>query len=82
MGALMKKMVCQPAQVVRAPPSRTPAATPRDPTAPHRVRPRRRWAPEYVVMMMDSAAGVIRAAARPWAGAGGDELGGVRRRNR
>ncbi len=46
MGALIQKMACQPAQVVRAPPSRTPAATPRDPTAPHKVSPRRRCAPE------------------------------------
>ena len=46
MGALIQKMACQPAQVVRAPPSRTPAATPRDPTAPHRASPVRRCAPE------------------------------------
>ena len=82
MGTLTQKMSCQPAQVVSAPPNRTPAATPRLPTAPHRARPLVRWAPEYVVITSDSAAGVIRAAPRPWAGAGGDELGGVARRTR
>ena len=34
-GPLTQKMNCQLVQVVIAPPSRTPAATPRLPTAPH-----------------------------------------------
>ena len=66
-GTFTQKMSCQPAHVVRAPPSRTPTATDRLPTAPHSARPRARWLPEYVVMMIDRAAGVMRAAPRPCA---------------
>src|SRR4051812_30030597 len=44
-GTLIQKIACQPAHVVSAPPTRTPPATPRLPTAPHRARPFRRWAP-------------------------------------
>ena len=34
-GTLIQKMSCQPTHVVTAPPTRTPAAIPRLPTAPH-----------------------------------------------
>jgi hypothetical protein len=66
-GTLIQKMSCQPAHVVSAPPSRTPAATDKLPTAPHSARPRVRCAPVYVVVMSASAAGVMRAAPAPWA---------------
>ncbi len=45
MGTLTQKMACQLAHVVRAPPRRTPAATPRLPTAPHMASAVLRWAP-------------------------------------
>ena len=66
MGPLIQKMNCQLVQVVTAPPSRTPAATPRLPTAPHMASAVLRCAPAYVVVMRDSAAGVRSAALRPW----------------
>src|SRR4029079_12921404 len=62
---VVTKMHCQLVQVVMAPPSRTPAATPRLPTAPHRARAALRWDPAYVVMMSARADGVRRAALRP-----------------
>ena len=65
-GPLIQKMNCQLAQVVTAPPRRTPAATPRLPTAPHRASAVLRWVPAYVVMIRASAEGVSRAALRPW----------------
>ena len=37
------------------------------PTAPHSARPFARWTPEYVVMMIANAAGVISAAPAPCA---------------
>ena len=36
-GTLIQKMYCQLVHVVMAPPTRTPAATPRLPTTPHRA---------------------------------------------
>ena len=45
MGPLIQKMYSQLAQVVIAPPSSTPTATPRLPTAPHRARAVLRWVP-------------------------------------
>ncbi|HEY5117803.1 MAG TPA: hypothetical protein VIJ00_19935 [Nakamurella sp.] len=45
MGTLIRKIICQPAQVVIRPPTMTPAAMPRPPTAPHIARPFVRCAP-------------------------------------
>ena len=59
-------MNCQLVQVVIAPPSSTPAATPRLPTAPHIASAVLRCAPAYVVMISDRADGVSSAALRPW----------------
>src|SRR4051794_30756924 len=56
-GALIQKMNCQLVQVVIAPPRRTPAATPRLPTAPHRASAVLRWVPAYVVVISASADG-------------------------
>ena len=44
-GTFTQKIICQPAKVVITPPTRTPAAMPRPPTAPHIARPLARCAP-------------------------------------
>ena len=74
-GPLIQKMNCQLAQVVMAPPTRTPAATPRLPTAPHRASAALRWAPAYVVVIRDERRGGQERGAEALDGAGGDELG-------
>ena len=45
MGPLIRKMKCQLAAVVMKPPTGTPTATPRLPTAPHSARPFLRCSP-------------------------------------
>ena len=65
-GTLTRKTHSQLSQVVSMPPRRTPAAAPPLPIAPHAARAVARWPPEYVVAMIDSAAGVRSAAPSPW----------------
>jgi hypothetical protein len=45
MCTLIQKIICQPAQVVITPPTKTPTAMPSPPTAPHNARPFVRCAP-------------------------------------
>ena len=66
-GTLMKKIHSQESAEVRTPPSRTPAAAPTPPTAPHAPRAMLRSRPSWNVRTrMASAAGVTVAAPRPW----------------
>src|SRR5919201_1768451 len=66
-GTLTKKIHDQLSALVRTPPMRTPAAAPKPPTAPHTPSAMLRSRPSVkVVERIDSAAGVITAAPRPW----------------
>src|SRR3954470_10197100 len=65
-GTLTKKIHDQLNASVSTPPSRTPAAAPKPPTAPHTPSATLRSRPsEKVVVRIDSAAGEITAAPRP-----------------
>jgi hypothetical protein len=62
-----KKIHSQLSASVKTPPSRTPAAAPKPPTAPHAPRAMLRSRPSTnVVERIESAAGVMIAAPRPW----------------
>jgi hypothetical protein len=66
-GTFTKKIHSQPRASVRMPPRSTPAAAPKPPTAPQTPRAMLRSRPsEKVVDRIESAAGVITAAPRPW----------------
>src|SRR5439155_18101674 len=66
-GTLTKKIHDQLRAEVRIPLSNTPAAAPKPPTAPQTPRAMFRSRPSMkVVERMDSAAGVMTAAPRPW----------------
>src|SRR3954470_8733401 len=66
-GTLTKKIQDQLSTSVRTPPSRTPAAAPKPPTAPQTPSATLRSRPsEKVVVRMDSAAGEMIAAPSPW----------------
>src|SRR5207245_5389475 len=65
-GTLTKKIQDQLSALVKMPPSSTPAAAPKPPTAPHTPSAMFRSRPSTnVVERMDSAAGVMTAAPRP-----------------
>jgi hypothetical protein len=65
-GTFTKKIHSQLNALVRMPPSRTPAAAPKPPTAPQTPSAMLRSRPSVkVVDRIDSAAGVIIAAPRP-----------------
>ena len=66
-GTLTKKIHDQLRADVRMPPMSTPAAAPKPPTAPQTPKAMLRSLPSVkVVERIDSAAGVITAAPRPW----------------
>ena len=66
-GTLTKKIHDQLSASVRTPPSRTPAAAPKPPTAPQTPSAMLRSRPsENVVVRIDSAAGEMTAAPSPW----------------
>ena len=66
-GTLMKKIHSQPKYFVRTPPSSTPTAAPAPPSAPQIPSALLRSAPSSkVVMTIESAAGEMIAAPRPW----------------
>src|SRR5436190_23811671 len=66
-GMLTKKIHDQLSVEVRTPPISTPAAAPKPPTAPQTPSAMLRSRPSVnVVDTIDSAAGVITAAPRPW----------------
>ena len=66
-GMLMKKIHSQLSVSVKMPPSRTPAAAPKPPTAPQTPSAMLRSRPsEKVVIRIESAAGAMIAAPRPW----------------
>src|SRR6266508_2408580 len=66
-GTLTKKIHSQLSASVRTPPSRTPAAAPKPPTAPHTPSAMLRSRPSTkVVDRIESAAGVMIAAPSPW----------------
>ena len=65
-GRLMKKIHSQLRRSVKTPPSSTPAAAPKPPTAPQTPSAMLRSLPSAkVVMRIDSAAGAMIAAPRP-----------------
>src|ERR671927_706020 len=66
-GTLTKKIHSQPRYLVRIPPKRTPAAAPEPPSAPQIPSALFRSAPSVnVVVTIESAAGEMIAAPRPW----------------
>ena len=73
-GMLMKKIHSQPAYLVSTPPRSTPTAAPEPPMAPQTPSALFRSAPSSnVVVMIESAAGEMIAAPKPWMRAGGDQ---------
>ena len=65
-GTLTKKIHSQPRYLVRTPPASTPTAAPEPPIAPQIPSALFRSAPSSkVVVMIESAAGVMIAAPRP-----------------
>ena len=66
-GMLRKKIHSQLRRSVKTPPSSTPAAAPNPPTAPQTPSAMLRSLPsEKVVIRIESAAGAMIAAPRPW----------------
>ena len=66
-GTLTKKIHSHESTSVRTPPSRTPAAAPKPPTAPQTPSARLRSRPSAkVTERIESAAGEMIAAPRPW----------------
>jgi hypothetical protein len=66
-GTLMKKIHSHPTVSVITPLSSTPTAAPEAPTPPHIPRARLRSSPSgKIVVRIESAAGAIIAAPKPW----------------
>ena len=75
-GTLMKKIHDQASELVRKPPSSTPAAAPLPETAPQTPSAMLRSRPSAkVVVRIESAAGASSAPPRPWSRAEGDQRG-------
>ena len=72
-GTLMKKTARQSRTLVSRPPKSTPAAMPMLAMVPQTARAVARWRPAYVVITIDSAAGVSIAAPAPWAPRASDQ---------
>ena len=73
-GMFTKKIHSQLSRSVRTPPSRTPATAPNAPTAPQAPSALLRSLPSAnVVVRIESAAGVMIAAPRPWKRACSDQ---------